>query len=128
MPRKKKIEKVFEEVFREKAEEKVEKAEEKVQVEQQPQTQVQFEIQPTTWEEFEKFGAKKKSKYKELAETIVNEILKSDRPLIFKIPEKGLILSVIQEINRYNAMSQSAKIVFKASYKEKTLIAGVRKL
>jgi hypothetical protein len=102
------------------------KVEEKVEA--QPQIQSPFEIQSTTWEKFEEFGTGKKSKYKEHAEFIVNEILKSERPLIIKIPERGLILAVIREINKYNATSQSAKIVYKVSYKEKAIVAGVRKL
>jgi hypothetical protein len=102
------------------------KIEEKVQ--QQPKPQLPFEIQPATWEEFERFGQEKKSKYKEYAESIVTEILKSDKPLIIKIPERGLILAVIREINKYNAQSQTAKIVYKVSYKNKSIVAGVRKL
>jgi len=94
----------------------------------QPQTQVPFEIHLATWEEFERFGAKKKPKYKEHVETIVSEILKSEKPLVIKTTDRGLILAIIREINRYNAVSQSAKIVYKVSYRENSLIAGVRKL
>jgi hypothetical protein len=100
----------------------------KEKVEAQPETQPPFEIQTTSWEEFEKFETRKKSKYKEYAEFIVNEILRSETPLIFKIPERGLILAVIREINKYNATSQSAKIVYKVSYKEKAIVAGVKRL
>ena len=118
-----------------KAKRKVEeqpKPQPQAQVKPQPQTQVPtqvpFEIRPATWEEFERFGAEKKSKYKEYAETIVSEILKSDRPIVIKAADRGLIIVIIREINRYNATSQTAKIVYKASYKTNTLIAGVRKL